>query len=250
MLTYCYCITIIDMRIITIAVLFCVTLASQAQTNTPTPTSTAHPNALNAGMYQFEDLESPQIELTGVWSIDVEETTETLFSDEDGATLTMNITPLSDYLVIYRAVTTTSFSTWSLCVDDMPCLTISDYGTGGIEPVAVELADTYSEIVITKTNAQASKFDFMTISIGQDAIINAVSTIAAPNIVIVPLIATPITTPTPNSVTYAEATDEAGYTVYTRRENTITTGDEFNAQIFTMILIVLISMFMVMIWKR
>ena len=165
--------------------------------------------------------------------------------------MTLNITPLSDYLVIYRAVTSTNFSTWSLCIDDTPCVNVSDYGqSDSIEAVAIELNDTYSEIVITKTNAQESKFDFMTISIGQDAIFNAVSTIAAPNIVIVPLVATPITTPTPNNVVYAEATDEAGETYYTAHENTITTADEFNAQIYTMILIVLIAMFMVMLWKR
>ena len=231
------------MRYIMIFFMLAIATATQAQTATPTPTSTPHNDALAVGMYQFEDLASPQIELAGTWGTELIETTETLVSSEDEATLTFHVTSIADYLVIYRSVTSTSFGTWSMCIDAMPCLNVSDYGTDGIEAVAIELPDTNSQVVITKTNDESSKFDFMTISLGESSIVQA-------NIVIVPLIATPASTMTPDSTQYIEATDEVGETYYIRREKTITIADEANVAIGVMILLALLSILVVLIWKR
>lgn len=218
----------------------------QAQTDTPTPTSTPHNSALGFGMYQFEDLSSPQIELTGTWSIEVNGTTESLISSENGATLTFHVDTTADYLLIYRSVTDTNFGAWSLCIDAMPCLSISDSGTDGIEPVAIELSDTNSQIVITKTDGNVSKFDFMTISVGESAFIQTPTAVSSPVVIFVPIIATPITTPTPNHVDYIETSEGANV----RLDNTVTTGDRFQAVVGVMTLFVLLVLLVVTLWKK
>lgn len=232
------------MKKIMIFTLLAFATITQAQTDTPTPTSTPHNDALVIGMYQFEDLSSPQIELTGTWSVDVDETTETLVSSEDDATMTFHVNEFADYIIIHREVKPALFGTWSMCIDAMPCLDVSDYSTGmGIEPIAFQLPDTNSQIVITKTNSNESAFDFMTIEIGEGAIWQE------PNVIVIPLIATPIPTPAPNDFEYVEATDEVGESYSIRRERVVTIADEFNGYIGVMSLICLFGILVVLLWK-
>lgn len=156
------------MRVLhTFVCLIFLVVGGMVNAQTPTPTSTPHPNALDVGMYQFEDLTSPQIELTGTWSIKVSDTTEFLSSSENGATLSFHVDSLADYLIIEREVRSTSVGTWSICIDSLPCEAVTDSGnTMSIYPVAIELPDTNSHVVITKTNAMETAFDFMTIQFG------------------------------------------------------------------------------------
>lgn len=218
-------------RLIVVA-LFFITTISYAQTATPDP------NALALGMYQFEDLTSPQIELSGNWYL----SGSRLASDLEDSTATFFVDEYADYLVIHRAVTTTDFGTWSICVDSEMCLDVSDYGVGGgIEPVAFGLLDTNSEIVITKDNNNETAFDFMEIVVGDNAI-------TSPVIVYIPLVATPIATQ-PSYFEYVEATDEVGETYYIRRDRTITTADEFEGSVAVMSFVVLLVILVVLIWK-
>jgi len=215
-------------KLIVIAVCI-ITTITYAQTATP------HPNTLSVGLYQFEDLSSPEMELTGNWYI----SGNTLASDQTDSTATFYVDEFADYLIIHRGVTNTLSGTWSICVDSAMCGIISDYGNGGIEPVAYSLLDTNSEIVITKLDDNPSGFDFMEIAVGSNAI-------TSPVIVYVPLVATPIATTTPETMTFISGTDGN----YTRIDNSVTTGEQFIGIVLTMMFVVSLVRLAMELWQK
>lgn len=227
----------------TITVLFILALSTIAYAQTPT--NTPHPSALTVSVHQFEDLSSPEIELTGTWSVNVVGSTETLLSSVSGSSMTFNVNVNADYLLIYRQTYTADPGQWTACIDALPCLTVSDAGNDSIQPVAIKLSDTYSEIVVTKTDNNESQFDFMTIALGEAAIQ------ATPHIIVIPLIATPVSgTPTPDYTSYVEATDEAGDTYYVRRDSSYSMTDEIYIPLYVSGLIVGLSILVVLLWKK
>lgn len=198
--------------------LFVFLLAVGVRVTAQTPTATPHPNALPPGMYQFEDLSSPEMELTGSdWSIRIfggGDTGDTgLGSDDDGDTLTFWVTENADYILIYRKTTSSSTGEWSICVD-ATCQNAQDKGGGGgLEPYAVDLFETNSEVVITKTNGNESIFDFMTIILDPNSI-QAVSGTSS---------SSPTATPEPYYI-YDTISGVSG-TVATRFDMVVTAGD-------------------------
>lgn len=97
----------------------CVSLLSMSfgvHAQTPTP----HPNALQPGMYQFEDLSAPQIALTGVdWTICRPGgglSPEGLCNDDPGETLTFYVEGV-DYLTFQAYFYSSATGQFSLCVE-------------------------------------------------------------------------------------------------------------------------------------
>jgi len=149
-------------------------MPSGVHAQTPTP----HPNALNIGMYQFEDLSSPEIELTGTdWTIQSYRGSTVLGNSTDTETLTFWVTELADYLTIYRVTTNVELTAgeWSVCVDAI-CQSTEDYSGEGIEAYAVDLFETNSQVVITKEDDEATLFDFMTIALAPSSLTSSEET--------------------------------------------------------------------------
>lgn len=222
-------------RIFTICAFWC--FAGLAHAQTPTP----HPNALTPGYYNFEDLSSPEIELTGAgWSVSTFRNVTGLNNASSGDTLTFWVLANAHYLTIYRRTfdNNTNDGEWTICVNTTGCTDVIDYHGVGLDPVLIPLSGTNSEIVITHTNTRDTLFDAMTIALDPASIVTGVVSGTSPS---------PTATPDP-AIIYGTVTGVSG-TVTTRFDMRVTAGDVSNVSAllflgFSLWAIVLLVLFM------
>lgn len=134
-------------------------------------TATPHPDALAAGLYQFENLSSPQIELTGIdWTIcnlttsgDVQ---RSLCDDDSGDTMEFYVTN-TDYILLQAIFNSAGSSAddISITIDATPywsgLLRNPGSSGGSFDFVTIDPDDTNAQITITRNTNQAGRYDFM-----------------------------------------------------------------------------------------
>lgn len=216
-------------RLISIFALLAIGTGVYAQT----PVPTAHPAALGVGLYQFEDLSSPEVELTGAGWLVQSNIATGLRNSQNGNTMTFHVDEHADYMLIYREKRPAT-STWQICVDAV-CTNVNDFGysTASIEPVPIQLYETNSQIVITKTNGGISIYDYMTIV--QSEVIPSEGTGTG----------TAESTPEPYAV-YGSVEGESG-TVETRFDYLVTAGDVAIVSLLLVFFFSVVAAFLIMI---
>lgn len=195
-----------------VSVLIFSAVGGWAHAQTPTP----HPNLLTVGLYQFEDLSSPEIELTGTdWSIRDTGYDTGLGDDDIDDTLTFWTGTDSDYLLLGVYSPNSGDSEFDICVD-ATCQSIAHDIMDGDLIIPIDLFSTNSEVVITKTqsNSKESVFDFVALVLDPNSI-QAISG-TTPGV-------SPTATPPPYYI-FGTVTGVSG-TVATRFDMVVTAGD-------------------------
>lgn len=136
---------------------------------TPAPTPTTHPDALEPGLYHFELLDSPYIQVSGThWSVTDFRYMTGLENDTNGESLSFWTSPNAYYIVVKQRINDSSsndgtfevcvYTYYSDCVDRGSWYRDSD-------TFVIELGGSLwnTQVTFTKTNNQVNSFDYMEI---------------------------------------------------------------------------------------
>lgn len=182
--------------------MFCIASTVFAQTATP------HPNALPVGIYQFEDLSSPEIELSGPgWSLGSTNPIDYLQNTNASDEMVFYVTDLSAYLLINNSSNVAN-SDFRVCVDAVCEDFVSE--DDGWYTQGVNLSGTNSQITIINLDGVRNRFDYM--------IVGATGAVAS-------TVSGTYPTATPNPAYIYGTISGVSGTVTTRFDMTITAGE-------------------------
>lgn len=199
-------------------VILIILVAIPVHAQTPTP----HPNALPPTFYNFRDLSSPEIELTGTWVI----AGGCLRGVNIGASITFHVTNASDFAhIVALAINTTGPRAYfNMYIDDALIYgddTFKDFN--GLHTYYLDLPSSNSEIriQITTTNGDYLHLCHLELFPDYQGILDAISSSSSGSVSGTVSSATP--TPIPYAV-YDTISGVSG-TVSTRFDYLVTVGD-------------------------
>jgi hypothetical protein len=139
----------------------CVSLLLPLGVHAQTPTP--HPDALSQGLYQFESLTAPQINLTGSdWTVCASFSIGALCNDDPANTLTFFVEDV-DYFVIktYFSIVASAPS-FQVCIESV-CGSYSNRNESGWNEWAFNVGGNAQIVLTTLTNADILLLDYMTL---------------------------------------------------------------------------------------
>jgi len=124
------------------------------------------PIALEAGVYQFDELTAPDIDLTGDWVItsNVDGTdypVDFLSSITGTSSLQFNVVD-SSYITIYQAVWDHDLDDYTIQVDDTSYDISNDYPSSSIETISIPVSVS-SSVTISRVGTAQIHLDYLTI---------------------------------------------------------------------------------------
>lgn len=124
------------------------------------------PSVIPPGVYQLEEMTSPQLNLTGSWVITstISGTTypiSFLSSISDTSTVTFDV--YGNSLIIYQGVYNHTLDLWELSINGTPQAVSNDYPQEAIQPIPIPLSGISSTVTITRAGTSQIYLDFMSL---------------------------------------------------------------------------------------